>query len=90
MALFGETDSQHSLGNMMGTILPEEDKLHHKYSIKQQCFPLYSLLLALNNPTINLFSLDIEGLENQVNTFTLYFTSTSSLSGTAKHSLELG
>lgn len=90
MALFGETDSQHSLGKMMGTILPEEDKLHHKYSIKQQCFPLYSLLLALNNPTINLFSLDIEGLEHQVNTFTISLQHKAIYLGTAKHSLELG
>ena len=28
-----------------------------------QCFPLYSLLLALGNPTVNLFVLDIEGFE---------------------------
>jgi hypothetical protein len=28
-----------------------------------QCFPLYSLLLALGNPTVNLFILDIEGTE---------------------------
>ena len=31
-----------------------------------QCFPLYSLLLAVGNPTINYFSLDIEGAEFQV------------------------
>ena len=28
-----------------------------------QCFPLYSVLKALNNPTIDYFSLDIEGAE---------------------------
>ncbi len=28
-----------------------------------QCFPLYSLLLAMGNPTVNLFVLDIEGFE---------------------------
>ncbi len=28
-----------------------------------QCFPLYSLLLALGNPTVNFFVLDIEGAE---------------------------
>ena len=56
---------------MMGTILPEEEEELHKYSIKQQCFPVYSLLLALGNPTVNLFSLDIEGLEYQVNYFTI-------------------
>ncbi len=31
-----------------------------------QCFPLYSLLLAMGNPTVNLFILDIEGSEYQV------------------------
>merc|ERR1719410_3260586 len=50
----------------MGTILSEEDRENHKYSISQQCFPVFSFLLALDNPTINLFSLDIEGLEYQV------------------------
>ena len=28
-----------------------------------QCFPLYSILLAMGNPTVNLFILDIEGFE---------------------------
>jgi len=31
--------------------------------IEMQCFPLYSLLLAMGNPTVNLFVLDIEGFE---------------------------
>jgi hypothetical protein len=31
-----------------------------------QCFPLYSLLLALGNPTVNLFILDVEGAEYMV------------------------
>jgi len=31
-----------------------------------QCFPLYSLLLALGNPRVDFFSLDIEGLELDV------------------------
>ena len=30
------------------------------------CLPLYSILLALNNPTIDYFSLDIEGSELDV------------------------
>ncbi len=34
--------------------------------IKVQCFPLYSVLLALGNPTVDIFSLDIEGAELQV------------------------
>jgi hypothetical protein len=31
-----------------------------------QCFPIYSVLMALGNPTVDLFSLDIEGAEIQV------------------------
>ena len=31
-----------------------------------QCFPLYSVLAALNHPTIDYFSLDIEGAELMV------------------------
>ena len=67
--LFGETESDTL---MMGSILAEEDKQHHKYSVEQQCFPVYSLLQALHNPIINLFSLDIEGLEYQVIIFTIF------------------
>ena len=32
-------------------------------TVNIQCFPLYSLLLALDNPTVHYFSLDIEGAE---------------------------
>ena len=31
-----------------------------------QCFPLASLLLAMGNPTVNYFSLDLEGAELEV------------------------
>lgn len=31
-----------------------------------QCFPIYALLLALDNSTLNLLSLDIEGAEFEV------------------------
>ena len=34
-----------------------------KSEILVQCFPLYSVLMALNNPHIDYFSLDIEGAE---------------------------
>ena len=34
--------------------------------IRVQCFPLYSVLMALGNPTIHYFSLDIEGAELMV------------------------
>ena len=32
-------------------------------TVEMQCLPLYSLLLALDNPTVHYFSLDIEGAE---------------------------
>ena len=35
-------------------------------SFQYQCLPLASLLLAMNNPTVHYFSLDIEGAELQV------------------------
>jgi hypothetical protein len=35
-------------------------------TIHIQCFPLYSLLLAVGNRTLNYLSLDIEGAELQV------------------------
>ena len=35
-------------------------------TIETQCFPLYSLLMALNQTTVNYFSLDIEGHEKKV------------------------
>jgi hypothetical protein len=31
-----------------------------------QCIPLYSLLLAMGNPTVNLLVLDVEGAETLV------------------------
>ena len=34
--------------------------------VKFQCLPFYSLLLAIDNPTVNLLSLDIEGAEFHV------------------------
>jgi len=34
-----------------------------------QCFPLYSILLAIGNPVIDLFSLDIEGKNVFKNSF---------------------
>ena len=33
-----------------------------------QCFPLYSLMVAVGNPTVNFLSLDIEGAEFEVRT----------------------
>ena len=48
----------------MGGIVSDRQQGSEIYKI--QCFPLYSLLLALDNPTVNYFILDIEGAELQV------------------------
>ncbi len=48
-------DEFQKVGNKSGLI-----------SITAQCFPLYSILLALNRTTIDYFSLDIEGYELDV------------------------
>ncbi|TRY67100.1 hypothetical protein TCAL_14697 [Tigriopus californicus] len=39
------------------------ERPYHRRTIKAQCFPLYSVLLALGNPKVDYFSLDIEGAE---------------------------
>ena len=46
----------------MGGIVPQEGP----DTMTLQCLPLYTLLLALGNPTVNWFILDIEGAEFQV------------------------
>ena len=35
-------------------------------TVEMQCMPIYSLLLAIGNPTVDFLSLDIEGAEYQV------------------------
>ena len=51
-------------GGMSG-LVPDHDQeeLEKGLSYNLQCFPVYSLLLALGNPTVNYFSLDIKGAE---------------------------
>ncbi|XP_023322284.1 uncharacterized protein LOC111696785 [Eurytemora carolleeae] len=45
-----------SMGGLSETLLNPD-------SIKLQCFPFYSILMAAGNPTVNLLILDIEGAE---------------------------
>ena len=45
------------------TINFKEIKKVNKKVIQVTCVPLYSILLALGNPTVDFFSLDIEGAE---------------------------
>ena len=47
-------------------IAPGEEEGEDTEHTEHQCFPLYALLLALDNPTLNLLSLDIEGAEFEV------------------------
>ena len=46
-------------GKSMAGLVPEPSQT----SSRTQCFPLYSILLALGNPRVHYFSLDIEGAE---------------------------
>ena len=57
-----------TLSGGMSGLVPhhvEEDPVRGT-SYDLQCFPLYSVLLALGNPTVHYLSLDIEGAEFQV------------------------
>ena len=51
----------------------EDVQLQLTNSTISQTIPFYSLLLSVDNPTVNLLSLDIEGAEYQVNS-TLRFS----------------
>lgn len=42
---------------------PNRPDVNNERKIQVQCFPLYSVLMALDNPHIDYFSLDIEGAE---------------------------
>ena len=50
--------------NTIGGILNSSDE--KVKDVTMQCLPLYSILLALGNPTVDFLSLDIEGAEYQV------------------------
>ncbi len=70
-----EFDASSAWGGIIneGRILPgnidwPEDKVnlprkYNRRTITVQCFPLYSVLMAMGNPTVDYFSLDIEGAE---------------------------
>jgi len=56
-----------------GDNIPSNDRENQKKSfeglrrtIKMQCFPIYSMLLAVGNPVVDYMSLDIEGTEYDV------------------------
>ena len=54
-------DPENSVRAMRGIVSEKTES-----SLTLQCVPLYTLLLALENPTVNWFILDIEGAEYQV------------------------
>ena len=60
-------------------------------SISYQCIPLYSMLAAVGNPTVNWFILDIEGAEFQesfsIHTFFILISCLYSLLGVKNNSL---
>jgi len=63
---FAKFSSVSTPGAMAG-LVPDLEGAPADTSVSElQCFPLASLLLALGNPTVNYFSLDIEGAELEV------------------------
>lgn len=50
----------------IGKSLNDDRRPYNRRTIKVQCFPLYSVLLAMGNPKVDYFSLDIEGAEMPV------------------------
>ena len=48
--------------NLGGWIKQHREKIGHTQS-QALCFPFYSILLAMGNPTVDYFSLDVEGAE---------------------------
>ena len=56
--LTGSVRSGGQRESMSGLVRSPTDK-----SVQMQCLPLYTMLLALGNPTVHYFSLDIEGAE---------------------------
>ena len=60
---YAQLDMAGSVKGAMGGLVKEKTET----SLRFQCIPLYTLLLAIGNPTVNWFILDIEGAEYQVN-----------------------
>jgi hypothetical protein len=50
--------------NHVGRIIAADESVaEQKNLVNVTCLPLYSILMALDNPTIDYFSLDVEGSE---------------------------
>ena len=52
--------------NVGRIIAKQPSRQAHNNPVEMQCFPLYSILLALNRTTVDFFSLDVEGDELSV------------------------
>ena len=66
--LFSQDDT-NNLQRLADTPTEKEGiarRQNHALEIQIQCFPLYSLLLALNQTRVDFLSLDIEGYELSV------------------------
>ncbi len=59
-----ETDEEEK--NIINDKSKKPFGITNKKAIKIQCFPFYSLLLAVKQTTVDYFSLDIEGHEKRV------------------------
>lgn len=64
--------ASNAIGSVQESLKPERMKFYNNFrSIKQklaivQCFPLYSILLAIGRTEIDFFSLDVEGHELKI------------------------
>ena len=72
-------------GGMAGIVMEK-----NKDTVDMQCFPLYSLLMAVGNRTVNYLSLDIEGAEFLVWISTVRKLVVKPLSGAANYPLGQG
>ena len=63
--IYGET-SDESLSQDLGLQSQRQSVNHLRSRYPVQCLPLYTLLLAMGNPTVDFFSLDVEGAEIKV------------------------
>ena len=55
-----------AIDGIMDSVMPPTSTHRPEDSFKSQCFPLFSMLKAINSPTVNLLVLDIEGAEFEV------------------------
>jgi hypothetical protein len=58
-------DEASETNTIPGLFIPEAHDLHpyKRRTIKMQCYPLYSILMALGNPTVHYFRYIIQGIE---------------------------